>query len=237
MTVHEWYEVVRNFRLCMTCFSDRHWSNKCKFLCPTCKRRHHRLLHSDGSSDPTNSAPNILISSKSCSSIILGTVLAFIHDGLQLVRALVDSGWQISIITSACADRLGLNRSPWTTAVTGLAGQSVPQVSGVVHINLQPRNNSDPIMSIKAWVLPSIASDMPSQQLSTDIRAQCSHLYLADPFFDKPGPVELLLGADVFPQIWSEEQFSLDNGQPFAYSSAFGWIVIGPVSPMPSITV
>jgi len=71
---------------------------------------------------------------------------------------------------------------------------------------------------------------MPNRQLVTGIRESCSHLQLADPRFDSPAPVELLLGADVFPQVWIGEQRPLGHGLPSAYSSVFGWVLIGPVS-------
>jgi len=70
---------------------------------------------------------------------------------------------------------------------------------------------------------------MPCQQLSVGVRESCSHLKLADPYFDTPAPVELLLGADVFPQVWIGEQRSLGQGLPSAYNSVFGWVLIGPV--------
>lgn len=70
---------------------------------------------------------------------------------------------------------------------------------------------------------------MPNRQLITGIRESCSHLKLADPHFDTPAPVELLLGADVFPEVWIGEQCQLGHGLPSAYSSVFGWVLIGPV--------
>ncbi|XP_050548991.1 uncharacterized protein LOC126910449 [Daktulosphaira vitifoliae] len=60
---------------------------------------------------------------------------------------------------------------------------------------------------------------MPSQQLPSQVRAECKHLSLADPSFDTPAPVDLLLGADIFPQIWNNDNIQLGPGLPSAYSS------------------
>ncbi|KAF0747151.1 Integrase catalytic domain-containing protein, partial [Aphis craccivora] len=60
-------------------------------------------------------------------------------------------------------------------------------------------------------------------------------LTLADPNFDKPAPVDMLLGADIFPQIWNEKNSSLGPGFPSVYSSVFGWVLIGPVQEHPDI--
>lgn len=244
------YEIVSRRRLCMSCFSDKHWSSKCKDKCPKCQRRHHALLHRDNpstqdkidqqssrdqkgpQSSSAQSLRTVLLGASSSPAVLLGTALVLVHDvtgGLQPVRALIDSGSQISAITGKCLDRLGLKQSRWTASVAGLAGHCVTNVTGTVQISVQPRDRSAPIMLVKAWVLPNITSDMPSQQLATVIRDNCSQLQLADPHFDKPAPVDLLLGADAFPQLWIGEKYSIGDDLPTAYSSVFGWILIGPI--------
>ncbi|KAF0754056.1 Uncharacterized protein FWK35_00018224 [Aphis craccivora] len=149
---------------------------------------------------------------------------------LQPVRALLDSGSQTSIIRESCLDRLGLRRSKWTASLTGLSGQSVPKVLGKAKLEIRSCYEPVPVITVRAWVLPTITADLPSQQLNVGVREGCSRLKLADPSFDTPAPVELLLGADVFPQVWFGEQCSLGRGLPTAYSSVFGWVLIGPVS-------
>jgi len=173
-----------------------------------------------------------MLSSQSSPSVLLGTAVALAQDiggDVQPVSVLIDSGSQISVITKECSDRLGLRRSRWTASLTGLSGQCVPKVLGTVQLKVKPRYDSAPVITIKAWVLPTITADMPCQQLTVGVRESCSHLKLADPYFDTPAPVELLLGADFFPQVWIGEQRSLGQGLPSAYSSVFGWVLIGPV--------
>jgi len=41
--------------------------------------------------------------------------------------------------------------------------------------------------------------------------------------------VDLLLGADVFSQVFDGKRVLVDDSLPAAYSSLFGWIIIGPV--------
>ncbi|CAI6368535.1 unnamed protein product [Macrosiphum euphorbiae] len=76
---------------------------------------------------------------------------------------------------------------------------------------------------------------MPARQLPVQVRAKCSHLMLADPSFDEPAPVEMLIGADIFPQVWKNKCSSLGPGFPSVYSSVFGWVLIGPVQEHPDI--
>jgi len=75
-----------------------------------------------------------------------------------------------------------------------------------------------------------------SQQLVTGIRESFSQLQLADPQFDTLAPVDLLLGADVFPRVWIGERQSFSDDLPTAYSSVFGWILIGPIQSVDNLT-
>jgi len=151
------------------------------------------------------------------------------------VRALINSASQISAITLACCNRLGLQPSRWTVPVTGLSGQKVLDVQGIVQLTIQPRDKPTPAIQVKPWVLSTITSDMPARQLPVQVRAKYSHLTLADPSFDEPAPVEMLIGADIFPQVWKNKCNSLGPGFPSVYSSVFGWVLIGPVQEHPVI--
>lgn len=233
----------RDHKLCFICFSDKHWSNRCKskLRCGTCSKGHHTLLHGAGSPPiqqsvtPTDaslcttsqiSRPDLV------STVVLGTALVHIRDRSgtwQTARALVDSASQISAITVACSNRLGLKPARWTTPVTGLAGTPVVDVKGLVECTVQPRFASEPILAVKAWVLPSITGIMPRRSLSPDIKDRYANLALADPFFHVASPVDILLGADLFPSIVDGRKISVDTSLPTAFNSVFGWILIGPV--------
>jgi len=148
------YEVVSKYRLCMSCFSNQHWSNKCQEVCPKCKRRHHQLLHRDVQQNQDKAVEQssaVLFSSHLPTSVLLGTAIVFIKDsggGIQPVRAILDSGSQISVITAKCSDRLGLRRSRWTASVTGLSGQSVPDVLGTVNLAVRPHHDIAPVITM-----------------------------------------------------------------------------------------
>lgn len=236
LSVDDRYGVVSKHRLCMSCFSNQHWSNKCKESCSNCKRRHHVLLHRDAETSQGAAAQQpsaVMLGSQPSLSVLLGTAIVMVRDvggDLQPVRALLDSGSQTSIIRESSLDRLGLRRSKWTASLTGLSGQSVPKVLGKAKLEIRSCYEPVPVITVRAWVLPTITADLPSQRLNVGVREGCSYLKLADPSFDTPAPVELLLGADVFPQVWFGEQCSLGCGVPTAYSSVFGWVLIGPVS-------
>lgn len=106
---------------------------------------------------------------------------------------------------------------------------AIISVNGVVEYHVRPRFASEPELVVQAWVLPSITSDMPRTSLPTDIRDRFSSLTLANPQFHVTRPVDMLLGADVFSVILDGRKVKIDESLPTAFSSIFGWVLIGPL--------
>lgn len=75
---------------------------------------------------------------------------------------------------------------------------------------------------------------MPSTCLSPRLKENFAHLALADPYFDSPAPVDMLLGADVFAQIMDGKRVVFNDSLPAAFGSLFGWGIIGPVTDSPT---
>lgn len=174
---------TREHRLCFICFSTEHWVPQCKIKanCLKCSRKHHFLLHTDDErrnnkeTPPSNTSLCASVRRPPASpatSVVLGTALVHVRDrsgSWQTMRALIDCASQISAITAAGADRLGLKRSRWTTPISGLAGVPVVNVQGQVDCSIQPRFAPEPVISVRAWVLPTITGDLPKQTLSSQI--------------------------------------------------------------------
>jgi hypothetical protein len=81
---------------------------------------------------------------------------------------------------------------------------------------------------MQAWVLPLITTDMLRTSLPADIKDRFSTLALADPQFNVASPVNMLLGADLFSSILDGCKIKVNESLPTAFSSIFGWILIGP---------
>lgn len=79
-------------------------------------------------------------------------------------------------------------------------------------------------------MFPTITVDLPTSPLPASIKSTYSHLALADSRFDIPSTIDLLIGADLYHHVFDGKQYS-EEGNPIAYSSIFGWILIGPVYP------
>lgn len=237
LSLDDRYQAAKDRKICFRCLNSTHWSNRCSAkACAKCKGRHHVLLHRDIEvpRKPPSSVdiPAVHIGSLDRPTVLLGTALVHVRDyggRAQPVRALIDSASQVSVMSVTCADRLGLKLSKWTAPLTGLSGVQVPKMNGMVKCTITPRYDADTTIQVTAWVLPSITTNMPSRHLPERCKDQFSHLALADPSFDRPAPVELLLGADVFSQILDGKRVVVDESLPTAFGSVFGWILIGPV--------
>ncbi|KAL4125774.1 hypothetical protein QTP88_010014 [Uroleucon formosanum] len=244
LSVEDRNKWARDNRVCYTCLSTNHWANKChsKLRCATCSKKHHTLLHGFSTHRHSDSAPSsddapfcaasTTYRTDDSLAVLLGTALIHIRDHCgtwQTARAIVDSASQISAITVSCVTRLGLRLTNWTAPISGLSGAAVADIRGTVDCVVQPRFATEPQLKTKAWVMPSITSDMPRRSLDTSVKDRFANLALADPTFNIASSVDMLLGADLFAQIMDGRKVTVAADLPTAFSSIFGWILIGPV--------
>jgi len=129
-----------------------------KYLCGKCQQRHHSLLHYQSVSEPSTTtnqehAPingeeggsaNTKFSDMSASSstVLLGTAVVRVLDArgnYHSVRVLLDSGSQISEITTDCVARIGLSRRKCESEIVGLSQSPVTQVRGSNRYTLAKR--------------------------------------------------------------------------------------------------
>jgi hypothetical protein len=85
---------------------------------------------------------------------------------------------------------------------------------------------SEPELTVKAWVLPTLTSDMPRQSLPQNVKDQYSNFTLADPSFHVSSPIDMLLGADLFSSILDGRKAKINDSLSVAFNSIFGWVLI-----------
>ncbi|CAI6376006.1 unnamed protein product [Macrosiphum euphorbiae] len=181
-------------------------------------------------SNMTDGVPFVGTSS-SKTNVVLGTAVIRIRNNcgqLSPVRVLIDTGSQISVITTACVSRLGIKRRHCNTAVTGLSQTSVSTTKGSTNCTLLPRHSTSPEIYCEPVILSRITGPMPNVLLPSNIRTTYSHLTLADPHFDVPGHIDFLLGADIYPYILGQScQVLHTSNCPSAFETRLGWIIVG----------
>ncbi|XP_059061144.1 uncharacterized protein LOC131854042 [Achroia grisella] len=222
---------IKQMNLCENCLRE-HVVDDCpsKVRCTICKKKHHHTLHIDSVASSNPSAVTLTCSADL--TVLLGTAVIHVADcwgQYQPVRAIIDSGAMSSYITQDCIKRLGLSRRKCNFKPSGLGGNPVREY-GLSTCKIKPLHGTGPILSTDAVIVSAITGNLPTVHLPQRTVVEFQHLTLADPYFYKPAPVELLIASDLFPYIYNGDKiFSRYQGMPVAMGSIFGYIILGQV--------
>ncbi|XP_063833858.1 uncharacterized protein LOC135083024 [Ostrinia nubilalis] len=214
--------------------------------CRLCKKRHHSLLHPEAAravvrdvseSNNSEAGPSPIVSCTSThkapkyEQVLLATALVNIESevcGQQAVRALIDQGAQACFITEAAVQLLKLKKESIRGTVTGLGDKGSTTFKHVVTITLRSRIDKQFQVKIRAYVMRNlIISHLPEQQIESLSWVGLGNLQLADPQFNMPNKIDLLLGANAFSQILKEGVQKSPDGLLIAQNTSLGWIVSG----------
>lgn len=254
-SVFERRKFVSSKGLCFICLRSGHSASTCTsdHKCKHCEGKHSTLLHEEkrnfsqaegtssekqmaSSSSTTDKAADVSqkFSGSACveATVVLGTAIVRIKDTageFQTVRVMLDSGSQVSAITSEVVSRLGLKKSKSRMEVVGLAQQPVTHVKGVTSCTFVPLVAHEPcFVASNVVILPQITKFMPSSKLPSAVRERYRHLILADPNFDVPCSVDMLIGSDLYPFLLQPKADIIHSpGLPSAMSTHLGWIIVG----------
>ena len=149
-----------------------------------------------------------------------------VHGETILLRALLDSASQNNLITESAVQRLQLKKKSSNTKVFGLGG-TVQDNKGRVDLLISSRNRSSTV-SISASVLTKMTDNLPSRFIDTSQWETVKELELADPDFNKPSSIDLLIGASHYEDIMIGNNRLKEPNCGITYRlSMFGWVVIG----------
>lgn len=234
---------VQSKNRCYGCLGLYHDVSRCNSVkaCVICQSRlHHSTLH-DPNLDKKSGEDNPQASSLSCvmdKQVLLSTLVVNYVDSAGFVhplRALLDSGSMVSLVTTDCASRLGLKITKSNTLSLKGISSAVANTEGSVNMSLCSR--FDPTLSVKvnAGVLNNITSNLPTTRVPKEVVAKFSHLPLGDPNFGNPAKIDILLAVDTMMEILSTklENFQVDVDEPKVLNTGFGYIVCGNVPGSP----
>ena len=177
------------------------------------------------------STTNTVCNTATGTATILGTCVTTIEwQGRQhKARALMDNGSCLTFITSRMVSSLKMRKIAETTAVSGFQQTATPLSKHKVEFSIRnPSGNVTILIPVQAVVVDTFTGDLPSGTL-TAVRQSpfLTGLPLADPKFDQPGRVDLLLGVNVLPRVMLEgRRHSVDYSMS-ATNSVYGWVVMG----------
>ncbi|XP_048478253.1 uncharacterized protein LOC125488810 [Plutella xylostella] len=87
--------------------------------------------------------------------------------------------------------------------------------------------HSDYKFITKVLIMNKLINNLPNTKLTTSNWTHLDNIKLADPDYFTPGPIDLLLGADIYSEIILEGVLKQDSNSPVAQQTKLGWILCG----------
>lgn len=250
-------ESVKRFKVCENCFSDKHSVNAClsKNRCKICNKRHHSMIHimernssggntsktspGDPPPQPTGTTQNLHTNqSGTLQTGVLATaaILVASSTGQHKSRALIDGGSTNSYITEAAARRMKLTLHPIHVTMTGLSSSAAGVAKYVTSFKFSTHFPSNVSLEVTTLVIRSITNHIPCERLTRRSWTHLNNLQLADPSFDQPGNIDVILGTDIVWSLMEGGKMEGEPGTPLAINTSLGWLVAGPNSTSSPVT-
>ena len=233
-TVPQRLNNVKSKNLCTNCLAGGHILANCKsiYRCRSCGQQHHTTLHQETAATTVNNAS---ATSHQVPDALMTTAQVLLTGprGQELqARALIDSGAGLSIISHRVAQKLGLPLTPRNLQLTGVQGVNCKPSKFVTTLAISPTFNKQKKIKCNPVVVKLVTGDLPAERLN--IVHDMDHLVglqLADPNYNIPDQIDILLGADLAPQIMTKQVLRTGTeSQPMAQATEFGWVVSGPAT-------
>lgn len=219
-------EFAKSQNLCNVCLKPH--KNKCKFnfRCKICKLNHNTLMHDEG---PNDEKVGNLCNQQSTGNILLPTIRVKLTDtnGQNIyVKAVLDTGSQASLIKKDLVNKLKLPQIKTNTKIVGICN-NISKLDSHTNILLHTGNNME--LPISCHIVDTITSKLPQQYIDMSNIKLPEGVKLADPDFNVPSEIQLLLGADFYFKIIQNGQINLENGLVLQ-NTLFGHVIGGNLS-------
>ncbi|XP_075157941.1 uncharacterized protein LOC142231207 [Haematobia irritans] len=234
------YDLIKKKGLCLNCLTPNHVSSNCPSTnrCQQCNVSHHTLLHREKTKskvDDESSTPVVLQVTKG-NEIIIATALVEIvsSSGKKITaRAMLDSASQLHFVTERVAQILGLQRDKINMDISGIGTNSI-KAYNQCRFNLKSIHYAFNCF-VEAVILPSITGNQPHTafningwNIPLNIKKK-----LADPNFNIPSQIDVLLGTGVFYELLMIGQIKIQENLPTLQKTSLGWIVAGGITKSP----
>ncbi|XP_062716565.1 uncharacterized protein LOC134291988 [Aedes albopictus] len=168
-------------------------------------------------------------------TVLLQTAVVKIADanGYAIwARALLDPASQINLMTVELSQKLKLRRVKTHQEIGGVGNATVVS-SYAVDARIESHCSSF-VADFSFHVLPGITRELPAKALNTQEWNIPANIVLADPSFHQPGPIDMILGMEVYYELVEEGLVRLGPDLPVLQKTVLGWVVSGKVGSSPS---
>ncbi|XP_015124153.1 uncharacterized protein LOC107046145 [Diachasma alloeum] len=143
-------------------------------------------------------------------------------------RALIDHGSEVSFISEQLVNQLHLQRRASTVERVEIGGINSGHTRGIVSVNLQASHGTHQLQ-LNAHILKKLTAIIPSFSCSSARIGSLQNLQLSDPHYLRPGPIDIILGADNYGRIIMDEVVKSEQSRVVGQRTVFGWILSGPI--------
>ena len=224
---------VKDRKLCANCLAGGHATGDCKssYRCRDCRQNHHMTIHKDNT--PSVQISSTLSQSQQLPDALLMTAEVLLKGpgGHQLkARAFLDPGAGLSLVSNRVAQILELPLESSRTSFTTVQGTKCQGSKYLTTLTISPLHNKRDFKCRPA-VVQTVTEKIPNKLLApVHDYPHLLGLHLADPTFNIPGRVDILLGADLWLQLQgSLPPITASASEPGAQDTVFGWVLAGPV--------
>ncbi|XP_055622283.1 uncharacterized protein LOC129765871 [Toxorhynchites rutilus septentrionalis] len=171
-------------------------------------------------------------------TVLLQTAMVKIADShgyAVWARALLDPASQLNLMTEQLSQKLKLRRIKTHQEIGGVGNATVIS-SYAVDARIKSHCSTF-LTDISFHVLPGITRELPAKALCTQAWNIPVNLVLADPTFHQPGPIDMILGMEVYYELIEEGLIRLGPDLPVLQKTVLGWVVSGKVGASSSPTI
>jgi hypothetical protein len=144
------------------------------------------------------------------------------------------SGSQRNFMTESQAQKIKLTKKQVNMPVYGII-KNVTTIKHKVVATIKSRITTYSA-ELKLLVIPKLTGNLLITPFTISNWNIPITIQLADPHFSLLQPIDILLEAEIFFEIWTKKQLRLNDALPPLKESLFGWVVAGKVSMAKIIT-
>jgi hypothetical protein len=197
---------------------------------------HNSLLHLTEPAAPvtTNAAEDTpIVANHHChsyeSQVLLSTAVILVRDNTgqyQSCRALIDVGSQSNFVTVETCKRLRVNSKETNIRVTGIGNANGSIVNKIASLQVKSFHNAFGA-NLNCLVVPIITHSVPAESINASLLQIPNNIKLADPQFHRSGPIDILIGAEIFWDLLCVGQIKATKVHPVFQKTHLGWIAGG----------
>ncbi|XP_050315405.1 uncharacterized protein LOC126749753 [Anthonomus grandis grandis] len=251
LSISDRFSQANKMRLCTNCLRYGHQRQECRSSgCKICKSKHATLLHRSNTtvkSSSTNLASespdsnenteleNTSVVANTCqnikkSFILLSTAIVNVLSKNRKpipCKVLLDSGSQSNFVTTNFLNKLDIEPTKVNVPVMGI-NQIKTDISERVEIEILSRQTSYRT-KLTCLVLSSISGLTPQTNFDSSALKIPLEFSMADPDFNIPSEIDMLIGCEIFFDLICSEQVRLGKNLPVLQKTLLGWVIAGPI--------